>query len=117
VAPDRDRRLRRLAGTLMLASATTHMSEPFIFPVSLVLAGATLFGVAFLAIGIGLFGRGRRVLWWGAVLPLTAAFLGTVLSLRAGAMHPLTRWHLFVDLVVGPICLYLLRRPDEEAQR
>ena len=55
--------------------------------------------------------------WWGAVLPLTAAFLGTALALQAGRMHPLTRWHLFVDLVVGPICIYLLRRPDVEAQR
>jgi hypothetical protein len=101
----------------MLASATTHMSEPFFLPFSIVLVGATLFGVAFLGIGIGLFRPGRRVLWWGAVLPLTAAFLGTVLSLRAGAMHPLTRWHLFVDLVVGPICIHLLRRPVEETER
>jgi hypothetical protein len=30
--------------------------------------------------------------------------------LRRGYMHPITRWHLCVDLVVGPICIYLFRQ-------
>jgi hypothetical protein len=103
-------RLRRLAGVLMLASTTTHLSEPFLFPWNPVLVVALLFGVSFGAIGILLLRGSRRVLFWGALLPLTAAFLGTVHSIANGYMHPLTRWHLCVDLVVGPICLYLLRR-------
>lgn len=102
--------LRRLAGALMLASTVTHLSEPFVFPFSLPLVVATLYGLSFLCIGIFLFRDGTRVLWWGAVLPLSAAFLGTANAILEGYMHPLTRWHLFVDLVVGPICIYLLRR-------
>jgi hypothetical protein len=102
--------LRRLAGVLMLASTVTHLSEPFIFPFSLPLAVATLYGLCFLAVGIFLFREGTRVLVWGAILPLSAAFLGTANALLQGYMHPLTRWHLFVDLIVGPICIYLLRQ-------
>jgi hypothetical protein len=101
--------LRRLAGVLMLASATTHLSEPFIFPFSLPLVVATLYGFSFLAIGIFLLRSGTRVLWWGAILPLSAAILGTSNALLKGSMHPMTRWHLLVDLLVGPICIYLLR--------
>jgi hypothetical protein len=102
--------LRKLAGVLMLASSTTHLSEPFIFPISLALVIATLYGFSFLAIGIFLFREGTRVLGWGAILPLSAAFLGTGNAILQGYMHPITRWHLFVDLVVGPICIYLLRQ-------
>jgi len=104
--------LRRLAGVLMLASSVTHLSEPFIFPLSLPLLVATLFGVSFLTIGIFLFRTGNRVLWWGAVLPLSAAVLGTGNSILAGYMHPITRWHLFVDLIVGPLCIYLMRQVE-----
>jgi hypothetical protein len=86
------------------------MSEPFVFPFSLPLVGAVLFGISFGVIGVLLLRGSTRVLFWGALLPLTAAFLGTVLAIRQGYMHPITRWHLFVDLVVGPICIYLLRR-------
>jgi hypothetical protein len=102
--------LRKVAGTLMLASATTHLSELFVFPFSPPLAVATLYGLSFLCIGIFLFREGDRVLWWGAILPLSAALLGTGHAILRGSMHPLTRWHLFVDLVVGPICIHLLRQ-------
>lgn len=104
---------RRLAGALMLASSMTHLSELFVFPFSLPLAVAALYGLSFLVIGIFLLRPGTRVLWWGAILPLSAAVLGTGNSILQGAMHPITRWHLFVDLVVGPICIYLLRQQQK----
>ncbi len=75
----------------MLASSVTHLSEPFIFPFSLPLVVATLYGISFLTIGIFLFRKGDRVLMWSS-------------------MHPITGWHLFVDLVVGPVCIHLIRR-------
>ena len=102
--------LRKLAATLMLASSVSHLSEPFIFPFSLPLVVATLYGLSFLTIGVLLLRAGDRVLLWGAILPLSAAFLGTANSILQGAMHPITRWHLFVDLVVGPVCIHLMRR-------
>jgi hypothetical protein len=68
------------------------------------------FGLAFFGIGLSLLRPGRRVLWWGAVLPATAAFLGIANSLRQGSMHPYTVWHLAVDLTVFPICIFLLAR-------
>ena len=101
----------------MLASTTTHLSEPFLFPLSFPLVIAVLFGFSFLAIGVLLLRESTRVLFWGAVLPLSAAFLGTANSLIQGYMHPLTRWHLFVDLTVGPVCIYLLRRPSKHASQ
>jgi len=103
--------LRRLAAFLMLASSATHLSELWVFglesPVMLVVVG---FGVAFFVIGLFLLRPGRRVLWWGAVLPAIAAFLGVANSLRLGSMHPYTVWHLAVDLTVFPICIGLLAR-------
>ncbi len=101
---------RRIAGALLVASSVTHLSEWAIFPWSLPLAVATAYGAAFLVIGVNLLRDGDRVLLWGAVLPLSAAFLGTGNAIVQGAMHPITRWHLFVDLVAGPICLWLWRR-------
>jgi hypothetical protein len=100
--------LRRIAGVLMLASTTTHLSEWFIFPFSFPLVISTLYGFSFLTIGILLLRRSTRVLLWGAIVPLSAAFLGTGNAILEGYMHPITRWHLFVDLVVGPSCIYLL---------
>jgi hypothetical protein len=102
--------LRKLAGTLMLASSATHLTEWLFFEWSLPLFIATLYGVCFLTIGIFLFRPGTRVLWWGAVLPLSAAFLGTANSILQGYIHPITRWHLLVDLIVGPACIVLLRQ-------
>jgi hypothetical protein len=78
--------LRKVAGVLMLASTATHLSEPFIFPFSLPLVVATLYEFCFLAIGVFLFKEGTRVLWWGAVLPLSAAFLGTGNAILEGYM-------------------------------
>jgi hypothetical protein len=100
----------------MLASSATHLSELFFFPFTRPLVVATFFGICFFVIGVALLREGTRVLWWGAVLPLSAAFLGSSYAIYRGYMHPLTRWHLFVDLVVGPICIYLLRqhRADRE---
>jgi hypothetical protein len=109
--------LRRVAGVLMLASTATHLSEPFFFPLSLPLVIATLYGLSFFAIGIFLFREGTRVLWWGAILPLSAAVLGTGNAIFQNYMHPITRWHLFVDLVVGPICIYLLRQHSAASTR
>jgi hypothetical protein len=103
--------LRRLAGFLLLASGVTHLSELWVFGVGSphmpVVVG---FGVAFFAIGLFLLRPGRRVLWWGAVLPAVAACLGVANSVRQGCMHPYTMWHLAVDLTVFPICIGLLIR-------
>jgi hypothetical protein len=94
----------------MLASAATHLSELFVFPFSPPLVVVTLFGFAFLTLGILLLRDGTRVLGWGAILPLVGAFLGTSHSIRIGSMHPLTVWHVLVDLVVSTSCIYLIRR-------
>jgi len=65
-------KLRKAAGVLMLTSTSTHLSEPFIFPLSLPLVIAVLYGVGFLAIGVLLLRGSTRGLFWGAVLPLSA---------------------------------------------
>jgi hypothetical protein len=102
--------LRKLAGALMIASTVTHLSEPFFFTFGFPLLVAQSYGVSFLFIGVFLLRGSERVLWWGAVLPLSAAFLGTANSIIHGYMRPITRWHLLVDLIVGPACIYLMRQ-------
>jgi hypothetical protein len=101
--------LRNVAGSLMLMSSVTHLSEIYVFgwgsPVMAVVVG---FGLAFLVIGWRLLRGGDAVLWWGAILPALAAFLGVANSIRNGYIHPYTIWHLAVDLTVFPICAYLL---------
>ena len=111
-------KLRTLAGSLMLMSSVTHLSEIYVFgwgsPVMAVVIG---FGLAFGLIGWHLLRGGDRVLWWGAVLPALAAFLGIANAIRMGTIHPYTIWHLAVDLTVFPICTYLwTQRPAEGRQ-
>ncbi len=101
-------RARKLAGVLMLLSGVTHLSELLVFDWGPVLAVVVAFGLAFFAIGWFLLRPGERVLWWGALLPAFAAFLGVANSIRNGFLHPYTAWHLAVDLTVFPICLHLL---------
>ena len=109
-------KLRTLAGTLMLMSSVTHLSEIYVFgwdsPIMFVVVG---FGVAFLVIGWHLLRGGDAVLRWGTALPALAAFLGIANSIRVGSIHPYTIWHLIVDLTVFPICAYLWTRQRAEA--
>ncbi len=101
---------RKLAGVLMLISAVTHTSELFVFGWSPVIAIVLGFAVAFGCIGVFLLREGDRVLWWGAILPSIAIVLGIGNSIRNGAIHPYTIWHLIVDFTVVPICVYHLVR-------
>ena len=65
-------RLRKFAGVLVLAYRA-HSTEPFVFPLSLPLVIAVLYGVSSLVIGVLLLRGSTQVLFWGAVLPLSAA--------------------------------------------
>lgn len=94
----------------MLASGITHTSEPFVFGWHPLMPGVLAFGAAFFVIGIFLLRKGRTVLWWGALLPGVAVVLGIGLAVRQGSIHPLTVWHVAVDLTVVPICAYHLLR-------
>ena len=110
-------KLRRAAGALMLTSAATHLSEPFFFGFRAPVLVAAAFGVAFFLIGLGLLRDGRTALWWGAILPALALVLGTANSIHQGHLHPLTMWHMAVDLVVSPSCFLLLARSTRSGVR
>lgn len=101
-------RPRSLAATLMLISGVTHVIQLFVYGAAGHVVGAALFGVAYFVIGLGLRGTSRWALWAGAVLPTIGGVLGVV---RFTTLHanPFSVFHVGIDLVVVPICIYLLR--------
>ena len=101
-------RPRSLAAVLMLISGVTHVAQLFVYGTAGHVIGAALFGVVYFVIGLGLSGRSRWPLWAGTVLPTIGGVLGIV---RFTTMHanPFSVFHVCIDLVVVPLCIYLLR--------
>jgi hypothetical protein len=109
--PDRTRRIRRIAAILMLLSGVTHVAQLFVYGAPGHVVGASLFGIAYFAIGVALKGQSRAALWLGAIVPAIGGTLGVI---RFATVHanPFSVFHVGIDLVVIPICIYLLlRRP------
>jgi len=103
------KRIRVLAASLMLVSGVTHVSQLAIYGAQGSVIGAAAFGVIYFIIGLFLLGKGRAVLWAGAVLPSIGLFAGTY---RFFFLHqnPFTIFHFLIDLVVIPCCTVLIIR-------
>jgi len=103
--------LRRIAAILMLLSGVTHVAQLFVYGAPGHVVGASLFGIAYFAIGVALKGQSRAALWLGAIVPAIGGTLGVIRFTTVHA-NPFSVFHVGIDLVVIPICVYLLlRRP------
>lgn len=99
----------RLAGVLMLISSVTHVVQLQVYPLEHHVIGAAGFGVIYFFIGLFLLRRKRLAMWFGAILPTIGGILGIY---RFFFLHvnPFTVFHVAIDLIVVPICIYYLRQ-------
>ncbi|MCC6490153.1 MAG: hypothetical protein IT364_21895 [Candidatus Hydrogenedentes bacterium] len=107
------RKLRRLASSLMLLSGITHVAQLAVYGTERSAVGASVFGCIYFAIGLLLLSRARIALILGVLLPSIGGVLGVYRFLHLHA-NPFSVFHVALDLVVVPICLYLYARriPD-----
>lgn len=103
------RKSREVAGTLLLVSGVTHVSQLAVYEFERFVVVAALFGIAYFMIGLLLFRPYRAALWLGAVLPAVGG-LGGIYRFANIHPNPFTVFHVAVDLVVVPICIYWLVR-------
>ena len=99
--------MRKLAGRLLIISGITHVVQLAVYPAEGHVIAAASFGIAYFLIGVFLIRRSRTALWWGSILPTIGGLLGTY---RFFFLHsnPFSVFHVFIDLVVAPVCIYLL---------
>ena len=100
--------LIRLAGMLMIISSVTHVLQLLVYPLEHHVIGAAAFGIIYFFIGFFLLRRNRLAFWIGAILPSIGGVLGVY---RFFFLHPnpFTIFHVAIDLVVVPICIYNLK--------
>ena len=96
----------------MLVSGVSHISQLFVYSTAGHVVGAALFGVVYLALGLLLLDQSRVALWLAVVLPAIGGTLG-VLRFATVQANPFSVFHVGVDLVVVPICVYLLRHRSD----
>ncbi|NUM54403.1 MAG: hypothetical protein HUU46_12215 [Candidatus Hydrogenedentes bacterium] len=101
---------RRVAAVLMLVSGVTHVAQLYFYPANHSAWGASIFGGIYFALGLYLrFSKGRAALWLTAILPSIGGALGVWRFLHLHR-NPFSVFHVAVDLVVVPCCIYLLSR-------
>ena len=105
------KQLLKLAGVLMLVSSVTHVIQLQVYPLEHHVIGAAGFGIIYFFIGLFLLRRRRLAMWFGAILPTIGGILGIY---RFWFLHPnpFTIFHVIIDLIVVPICIYHLRQQD-----
>ena len=101
------KRIRRIAGMLMIISSVTHVLQLFVYPLEHHVLGAAAFGIIYFFIGLFLLRRNLVAIWLGAILPSLGGILGIY---RFFWLHPnpFTIFHVAIDLIVVPICIYHL---------
>lgn len=104
---------RRVSAVLMLISGVTHVAQLFFYPGEHSAWGASIFGGIYFVLGLMLLREGRAALWLTAILPSIGGTLGVIRFLH---MHrnPFSVFHVLIDLVVVPCCVYLLIRRERK---
>ena len=103
------KQLIKLAGMLMLVSGVTHVVQLQVYPLEHHVIGAAGFGIIYFLIGIFLLRRHRLSFWFGAILPTIGGILGVYRFVFLHA-NPFTVFHVIIDLIVVPICIYYLKQ-------
>ena len=103
------KRIRKLAGMLMIISSVTHVLQLLVYPLEHHVIGAATFGVMYFFIGLFLLRRSFVAFWLGAILPSIGGVLGVYRFLFLHP-NPFTIFHVAIDLIVVPVCIYHLRK-------
>ena len=99
----------KIAGMLMLISSVTHVVQLQVYPLEHHVIGAAAFGIIYFFIGIFILRRNHVAFWLGAILPSIGGVLGVYRFLFLHP-NPFTVFHVMIDLIVVPICIYYLRQ-------
>ena len=99
--------LLKLAGILLLISSATHVVQLQVYPLEHHVIGAAGFGIIYFFIGFFLLRRNSKAVWFGAMLPSIGGILGVYRFLFLHP-NPFTVFHVIIDLIVVPICVYQL---------
>ena len=101
------KRMTTFAGMLMIISSVTHVLQLKVYPLEHHVIGAAAFGIIYFFIGLFLLRRNHLAFWLGAILPSIGGVLGVY---RFFWLHPnpFTIFHVAIDLIVVPICIYNL---------
>ena len=102
------KKLHKLAGMLMIISSVTHVLQLRVYPLEHHVIGAAVFGIIYFFIGFFLLRCYRLAFWLGAILPSIGGVLGVYRFLFLQP-NPFTIFHVAIDLVVVPICIYSLK--------
>lgn len=101
--------IRKLAGILLTISGVTHILQLLVYPPHFHVIGAVIFGIIYLSIGFFILLKNRRIaLWFGAILPTIGGILGLYRFFFLQP-NPFTIFHILIDLIVVPICIYKLK--------
>ncbi|MDY6900809.1 MAG: hypothetical protein SWZ49_22420 [Cyanobacteriota bacterium] len=103
------KQLIRLAGMLMIISSITHVIQLQVYPLEHHVIGAAAFGIIYFFIGLFLLRHNRLAFWMGAILPSIGGVLGVYRFLFLHP-NPFTIFHVLIDLVVVPICIFNLKK-------
>ena len=108
--------LTKLAGILMIISSVTHVLQLRVYPPEHHVIGAAAFGIIYFFIGLFLLRRNYLALWLGAIMPSIGGVLGVYRFLFLHP-NPFTVFHVLIDLVVVPICIYNLKLKIEKMEK
>ncbi len=101
---------RQIAGVLMLISGVTHVVQLYFYPANHSAWGASIFGAIYFALGLYLLrSNARAALWLTTILPSIGGALGVWRFLHLHR-NPFSVFHVAVDLIVVPCCIYLLMK-------
>ena len=100
-------RSHKLAGMLMIISGVTHLLQLLVYPLEGHVIGAATFGIVYFIIGLMLLRFKTIALWLGAILPTIGGILGIYRFIFLHS-NPFSVFHVIIDLIVVPICIYLL---------
>jgi hypothetical protein len=100
--------IRISAAVLLLLSGFLHLGSVVFGKFEPTAIITLVFGIAYLVVGYFLLRSGRKILWWGAILPL----VGLVLAILGMLMQPTLLGGIFIlmDVLVAAGCFYLLSR-------
>ena len=105
---EKDENLRIFAGVLLIISCFTHIIQVVFVGTATHTIVAVMFGILYGIIGILLiyFKENKIITLLCAVLPTIGGILG-VYRFFVHLQNPFSVFHVIIDIIVVPICLYL----------
>ena len=118
---DKEEKLRILAGILLIISAFTHVIQVFFVGTGRLTMGAVAFGIIYGILGILLIylKENKIIKVLCAILPTIGGILGVYRFIDSLIYENLVNYfiifHVIVDIIVVPICIYLYLKLRENA--